>query len=48
MIVSKTSGHSKPSVTMSFYAHTSIKMQSEVAQLMENLVAPIPISIKTE
>jgi integrase len=48
LIVSKILGHSKPSVTMNIYAHASFEMQSEATQLMENLVTPIPISIKTE
>jgi len=39
-------GHSKPSVTMNVYAHASIEMQSEAAQLMENLITPIPISLE--
>ena len=46
VIVSKILGHSKPSVTMNIYAHASVEMQSEAAQLMENLVTPIPISLK--
>ena len=45
IIVSKILGHSKPSVTMNIYAHTSVEMQSEAANLMENLVTPIPIDI---
>ena len=46
VIVSKILGHSKPSVTMNIYAHASIEMQAEAAQLMENLVTPIPISLE--
>jgi integrase len=46
VIVSKILDHSKPSVTMNIYAYASIEMQSEAAQLMENLVTPIPISLK--
>jgi len=43
VVVSKILGHSKPSVTMNIYAHVSTEMQTEAAQLMENLVTPIPI-----
>ena len=46
LIVSKILGHSQPSVTMNIYAHASVEMQSEAAKLMENLVTPIPISLK--
>lgn len=45
LIVSKIPGHSKPSVTMNIYAHASVEMQSEAANLMENLVTPIPFSL---
>ena len=45
VVVSKILGHSKPSVTMNIYAHVSTEMQTEAAQLMENLVTPIPISL---
>jgi hypothetical protein len=31
---------------MNVYAHASIEMQSEAAQLMENLITPIPISLE--
>lgn len=46
LIVSQILGHSKPSVTMNIYAHASIEMQSEAANLMENLVTPIPYPIE--
>lgn len=46
VVVSKILGHSKPSVTMNIYAHTSIEMQSEAAKLMENLVTPIAVNIQ--
>jgi len=46
VIVSRILGHSKPSVTMNIYAHTSVEMQSEAANLMENLVTPIPVDIQ--
>jgi len=48
LIVSKILGHSKPSVTMNIYAHASVEMQSEAANLMENLVTPIPFSLKED
>ena len=48
LIVSKILGHSQPSVTMNIYAHASVEMQSEAARLMENLVTPIPISLKED
>ena len=46
VIVAKILGHSKPSITMNVYSHSSVEMQSEAAKLMENLVTPIPISLK--
>ncbi len=48
LIVSKILGHSQPSVTMNIYAHASVEMQSEAVKLMENLVTPIPISLKED
>jgi len=33
---------------MNVYIHASVKMQSEAAKLMENLVTPIPISLKED
>ncbi len=48
LIVSKILGHSQPSVTMNVYAHASVEMQSEAAKLMENLVTPIPTSLKED
>ena len=48
LIVSKILGHSKPSVAMNIYAHASVEMQSEAANLMENLVTPIPFSLKED
>jgi integrase len=48
LIVYKILGHSQHSVTMNVYAHASVEMQSEAAKLMENLVTPIPISLKED
>jgi integrase len=48
LIVSKILAHSKPSVTMDIYAHSSVEMQSEAANLMENLVTPTPFSLKED
>jgi len=38
--------HSTGYVTMNIYAHASVEMQSEAANLMENLVTPIPFSLE--
>ena len=46
LIVARILGHSKPSVTMNVYGHSSVEMQSDAAKLMENLVTPIPISLE--
>ena len=48
MIVAKILGHSKPSITMNVYSHSSVEMQSEAAKLMENLVTPIPIALEEQ
>ena len=46
LIVARILGHSKPSVTMNVYGHSTVEMQSDAAKLMENLVTPIPISLE--
>ena len=42
IIVSQRLGHSKPSVTLDFYGHYMPGMQKEAAELMDELVTPIP------
>ena len=46
VIVARILGHSKPSVTMNVYSHSSVEMQSEAANLMENLVTTIPVTLE--
>jgi integrase len=48
VIVAKILGHSKPSITMNVYSHSSVEMQSEAAKLMENLITPIPIALEEQ
>jgi integrase len=42
MVVSRRLGHSKPSTTLDIYGHFLPGMQSEAADLMDELVTPIP------
>jgi integrase len=44
LVVSKILGHSNPSVTLSFYAHSTLDMQSGAASIMDEIVTPIPVS----
>ena len=41
IVVSKISGHSKPSITLDIYGHLYNEMQDAAAQLMGELVTPI-------
>jgi hypothetical protein len=40
--------HSKPSVTLDIYGHLVQESQGEAADLMDRLVAPIPVQIPQE
>jgi hypothetical protein len=43
IVVSKILGHSKPSVTVDIYGHLYNEMQDQAAQIMDDLVTPVPI-----
>jgi len=43
VIRAKILRHLKPSVALNMYSHSSLEMQSEAADLMENLVTSVPI-----
>lgn len=45
IVVSNMLGHSKPSVTLDIYAHLYHESQREAAQLMDDLVTPLTVSI---
>lgn len=48
IVVSRMLGHSKPSVTLDIYAHLYQESQGEAAELMDKLVAPIPVQMPKE
>jgi integrase len=43
IIVSRRLGHAKPSITLDIYGHLIPSMQNEAAELMDDLVMPIPL-----
>jgi len=45
LVVSKILGHSNPSVTLTIYAHSTLDMQSKAANIMDEIVTPIPVNI---
>lgn len=45
LVVSKRLGHSKSSITLDTYGHLIIDKQYEAADLMDELITPIPIEI---
>lgn len=47
IIASRRLGHSKVSITLDTYGHLMPEMQSEVADLMDELITPIPIELPT-
>ncbi len=44
-MVSKILGHLSPSITLGIYAHASLDMQDQAANVMEEIVSPISISL---
>lgn len=44
--VSRMLGHSKPSVTLDIYGHLMVGMLDSVADLMDDLVTPVPVEIR--
>jgi integrase len=45
LVVSKILGHSKPSTTLDIYGHLIPFMQDGVANLMDELVTPVPVEM---
>jgi integrase len=45
IIVSKRLGHSKVSITLDIYGHLMSEMQSEAADLMDELITSVPIEL---
>jgi integrase len=45
IVVSKILGHSKPSVTLDIYGHLYSEMQTSAAEIMHELVSPIPLDL---
>lgn len=48
LVVSKILGHSNPSITLSIYAHSTLDMQSTAANIMDEIVTPIPINFQLQ
>jgi len=48
IIVSRILGHSKPSITLDIYGHLLTDMLDEAAKLMDELVTPIRMDIKSD
>ena len=45
LVVSKILGHSKPSTTLDIYGHLIPIMQDGVADLMDELITPVPVEM---
>lgn len=45
LVASRRLGHSKPSVTLDIYSHLFQDSQNEVANLLDELVTPVPVEI---
>jgi integrase len=46
IVVSKMLGHSQPSVTLNIYAHCMIDMQTQAADIMDEITMSIPIDLE--
>ena len=46
MLLTTHLGHSKPSVTVDIYGHLYNEMQDQAAQIMDDLVTPVPVELK--
>jgi hypothetical protein len=44
LVVSRMLGHSRPSITLDVYGHLIPSMQAGLAERIDELVTPIPIS----
>jgi integrase len=45
IVVSKTQGHSKPSITLDIYGRLYNEMQGEASRLMDELVSPVKVNL---
>lgn len=45
IVVSRRLGHSKPSITLDVYGHLIPSMQTEAAQMIDELITPVAISV---
>ena len=43
IVVSRRLGHAKPSITLDIYGHLLPGMQEEIAELMDELITPVPV-----
>ena len=47
IVVSRRMGHARASITLDVYGHLIPSMQTEAAELIDDLVMPIPIDLET-
>lgn len=45
LIVSRMLGHANPSVTLMIYAHSTVDMQTDAANIMDAIVTPVPVEL---
>jgi integrase len=45
LVVSKILGHSSPSITLGIYAHSTLDMQDHAASVIEEMVAPVAVTL---
>jgi len=45
LVASRRLGHSKPSVTLDIYSHLFHDSQNNVAELLDELVTPVPVEM---
>jgi integrase len=46
IVVSRRLGHARPSITLDLYGHLMPSMQAEAAELMDQLISPVEISLE--
>jgi len=46
IVVSRRLGHARPSITLDLYGHLMSSMQVEAAELMDQLISQVEISIE--
>jgi hypothetical protein len=45
LVVSRTLGHSRPSITLDVYGHLIPSAQAEVAEKMDELITPVELTV---